>query len=90
MHTYHKVLIAKHEDSGDHQFQAIFPYYVFRSSWYHYLELLDIDYPHGFTCPKCSSMPDIIVCDATSLAFRRQLLKVPTLERPSDTVLDGW
>ena len=91
MYTYHKVLLAKHEDSLDFMFPSVFPYYVFRASWYKYIELLDIDFKMSFECPKCSSQPDIIICDATSLAFRRDFLAPVSEDNPPlENILDGW
>ena len=80
MYTYYNIMCAFHEDTGDDSFKNIFPYHLLRVSWYHYLSLLDIDYPEGFTCHKCSVSPRIVICDATSLAFRRQLLQAGDVE----------
>ena len=93
MYTFHNLLAAMHLDYGVDNFKKRFPYHWLRSSWYHYLNLLDIDYSTGFICPKCGKEPRIIVCDATSLAFRRELL--PTKDRHSPasaehSVLNGW
>ena len=95
MYAFHKVLLAKHEDSRDIRFPSLFPYYVFRASWYHFLELLDIDYEEAFKCPLCSEEPTVIICDATSLAFRRDLLHLNSSDKTSskissDIILDGW
>lgn len=93
MYAFHKVLLAKHEDSRDIRFPSLFPYYVFRASWYYFLELLDIDYEEAFRCPHCSGEPTTVICDATSLAFRRDLLHHITPdedETSSDNILDGW
>ena len=93
MYAYHKVLLAKHEDSHDVRFPSLFPYYVFRASWYHFLELLDVDYEEAFKCPLCSEEPTTIICDATSLAFRRDLLRhisPDENETSSENILDGW
>ena len=84
---------AIHADSGEKNFKVSFPYNWLRASWYHYLNILDIDYPNGFVCPKCGDQPKTIVCDATSLAFRRQLL--PTDQKVSPCtdeheLLQGW
>ena len=70
---------AIHADSGQRSFKTSFPYHWLKAAWYHYLNILYVDYQSGFMCPKCGEQPTSVVCDATSLAFRRQLL-------PSDEV----
>jgi hypothetical protein len=54
------------------EYKEIVTYNHFRSSWYHYIDHLDIDLLEGFTCPnpQCRSCPRIVLCDATSLAYR--------------------
>ena len=47
-------------------------YDQWRLSWYAYLDLLQIDYEDGFTCSTSGPVPDIVVCDATSLGFQRK------------------
>ncbi len=83
---------ALHADSGERNFKTSFPYNWLRASWYHYLNILDIDYPSGFVCPKCGDQPKTIVCDATSLAFRRQLLPTEEVSPCTDeyALLQGW
>lgn len=93
MYTFHKVLMAKHEDTNDVGFPSLFPYYVFRSSWYLFLELLDIKYEEAFVCPLCSKEPTTVICDATSLAFRRDLLRYTSTDKDeisSEKILEGW
>ena len=95
MFAFHKVLVAKHEECEDIIFPSLFPYYVFRASWYHFLERLDIDYEAAFKCPNCTAEPSTIICDATSLSFRRELLQSTLqVEESEDSscslVLDGW
>lgn len=83
---------AIHADSGERNSKTCFPYHWLRASWYHYLSILDIDYPSGFVCPKCGDQPRSMVCDATSLAFRRQLLPNEEVSPCTDkhTLLQGW
>lgn len=91
-YAFHKVLLAKHEDSDDISFSSLFPYYVFHASWYYFLELLDIDYEEAFRCPLCSEEPTTVICDAKSLAFRRDLLlhiQLDEDETSSDNILNG-
>ena len=52
----------------------VFRYQTFVHSWYAFLRLLDYDESDGFSCDKCGDCPDIVICDGTSLGFRRQLL----------------
>ena len=61
------------QDAGLQQFKPLFSYNMWRSTWYGFLGLLDIDYPSGFCCPICGYTLDTIVCDGTSLAFRKEL-----------------
>ena len=84
-----------YKDAGGGCLKSNFPYHWLKSAWYYYITILDIDYANGFKCPKCSGeneAPKIIICDATSLAFRRELLQeVSNLNRETlDIVLDGW
>ncbi len=80
MYTFHSIMSDVYSDCGEDIKQ--FPYHWLRASWYHDLNILDIDYPAGFTCPKCGDEPKTIVCDATSLAFRRDLLPTKEEELP--------
>lgn len=52
-----------------------FPSYSqLRYAWYSYLNLLDIDFSDGSCCPECGSVPEIVICDATTVSFRRKML----------------
>ena len=91
MFTFHKVLLAKHANSLDEVFPKVFPYHVFRAAWYHYIELLEIDFNEAYKCPVCTSEPAIVICDATSLAFRCDFVaKTPQKEPSDEKVFDGW
>ena len=93
MYTYYTIMASLHQDAGEFNLPSKFPYHWFKASWYHYLSILDIDYENGFRCPNCTvdgNPPDIIICDATSLAFRRDLQEGPDFNVPSQGyVLDG-
>ena len=52
---------------------TLLSYNNFRMAWYSYLALLDIDYNEGFRCIHCKSNPKIVIMDATSLAFRKEM-----------------
>ena len=74
MYTYYTITASLHQDAGEFNLASKFPYHLFKGSWYHYLSILDIDYGNSFRCPNCTidgNPPN--VCDATSLAFRRDL-----------------
>lgn len=72
MYTEYSVLSKVHEDAGNKDFK-LFTYNHFRSSWYSFLNLLDIDMEKGFMCQNCGLQPDIVLMDGTSLAFRRDV-----------------
>ena len=55
-------------------FRKEFSYPKFLEAWYAYQKLLDIDLTKGFCCDVCGTSPDLVVCDGTSLGFRRELL----------------
>lgn len=85
---------AVHQDMGEDDFKSKFPYHWLKASWYHYLSILDIDYDNGYNCPRCSlggNTPSIIICDGTSLAFRREFLcEIASFEvQPQSILLDG-
>lgn len=72
MVTSYEVLLRQHKDTGNHQTRSNFSYYHFRWSWYSFLSLLDVNYESAFGCDECKG--EVIVCDATTLSFRRELL----------------
>lgn len=92
LYTFDIIMSAIHADSGEKNFKVSFPYNWLRASGYHYLSILDIDYPSGFVCPKCGDQPKTIVCDATSLAFHRQLLPTENVSPCTNEheLLQGW
>ena len=67
------MLVKAHDDAGNHTFISTVPYKHFRSAWYAFLALLEIDYTGGFQCPRCGPHPHTLVMDATGLSFRREL-----------------
>ena len=73
MYTEHEVLRELHLNLGNSRFPDVVSYNHFRLSWYSYLNLLDIDYSIGFRCNRCGDQPQILIIDATSLAFRKAL-----------------
>lgn len=64
----------------------------FKCAWYAFLDLLDINYENSFQCPHCGPDPDTVVMDATSVAFRKELISWKSLftdekhdSKPCDT-----
>lgn len=62
-----------HKDAGG-DLPKVFSYNNFRTSWYAFLSLLNIDMPNGFICTECGAEPQIILMDATSLGFRKEFM----------------
>ena len=62
------------KEMGFCNFESLCSYNNFVSSWYAFRDLLDVDFEEGFVCEECGSNPKIIVCDGTSLGFKRSLL----------------
>lgn len=73
IYTEYCILVKAHEDAGNHTFSSTVQYKHFRSAWYVFLALLDIDYSRGFQYTKCGPYPQTLVMDATGLSFRREL-----------------
>lgn len=66
-------MVKAHEDAGNPSFSSTVGYHHFRSAWYAFLSLLDIDFSEGFQCITCGNDPQVIVMDATGLSFRKEL-----------------
>ncbi|CAG2234984.1 unnamed protein product [Mytilus edulis] len=75
MYAYYKVWSDHMKQMGYKDFEKMMTYCKFRHSWYAFLSLLNIDYNLGFQCTECGDTPDTIVCDATSLSFRKTFVK---------------
>lgn len=45
-----------------------------RLAWNSFIRLVDIDQNDAFKCEFCGDSPDIIICDATCIGFRKDLL----------------
>lgn len=50
-------------------------YQSLRRAWNAYARLLDIDYNEAYKCEVCQDSPRIIICDATFIGFRKDLLE---------------
>ena len=76
LHGYYSIWSAHQMDNGNEDFSKKLKYNHWRMSWYGYMSLLNIDFGTGWqTCTECGDSPDVVVCDGTSLGFRRNLLK---------------
>jgi hypothetical protein len=71
----------------EHQFKrdVNLNYNHWRSAWYAFLQLLDIDFTAGFECPTCEGDPQIIICDGTSLAYRKNLCSALQISSTAST-----
>lgn len=72
--TEYSVLKKTFSDSGFPDFFEKMSYQDFKEAWYAFMDLLDIDFDHSFHCPDCGPDPDTVIMDATSVAFRKELL----------------
>ena len=67
-------------------------YQQWRMTWHSFLRLLDVDYDGCFQCEECGPYPSVILCDATSLGYRKKFATAMYLQRDSDNsndVLNG-
>ena len=74
MFQEHLVLCQMHDDCG-HNLTSTFTYNHFRSGWYHFLRLLDINMDGTFQCPLCDTSPSVVIMDATAMAFRKECVQ---------------
>ena len=89
MHTYHQILCDVLIEFGYKQVKAVFSYERFRRAWYAYLDLLDVNLVDGFMCQHCSTDPQIIICDGTSVAFQKRMWKAQGYLPSDETVFDS-
>lgn len=72
MYTEYCVLSKAHNDAlapSTSTFMETVPYKLFRSAWYAFLNLLDIDFSsYGFQCKTCGVCPQVVIMDATALS----------------------
>ena len=69
--AYYKILTQSHLNSG-YKEDDLLSYDKLKSSWYSFLDLLDVTNEKGSMCKECKQHPDIIICDATGLSFQRK------------------
>lgn len=81
--TEYSVLREMHYDSGNTMFSSLISYHHYRTAWYAFLHLLQIDYHSGFMCQSCGAQPEVVIMDATSLAFRKELDSWQGIQQPS-------
>ena len=73
IYVFHTIYVREKREEGLSCEIRTFSYNKFKDVWYSYLELLDIDIDQGFSCEICKNAPDIVLMDATSLSFRKEL-----------------
>ena len=76
------------KEMGFPDFKKLCNYANFVSAWYAFRERLEVDFEGGFVCnePGCGLSPEIIVCDGTSLGFKRSML-MSTLSAITESVI---
>eukprot|EP00794_Sanderia_malayensis_P001828 gene1828-2053_t len=73
IYIFHSIYVQEKRDDGLSELVGNFVYNKFKDSWYSYLRLANIDVNKNFECSKCLNSPAILLMDATSLSFRREL-----------------
>jgi len=57
-------------------------------AWHSFIELLNVSYTDGYTCPDCGPCPDIVVMDGVSVSLKKTFIPwLPVMEEPQS--LDG-
>ena len=74
MYTYHTV-VRKHLDELGFD-TSVFSYDKFRTSWYNYLRILEIDYQTAFSCSECKDNPEIVLGDGTAFGFQLKYMDI--------------
>ena len=72
MHGFYQVWKRNQEDVGNSSFTAMCSYDNWRMAWYAFIKLLHVNTSAEFMCDICGPVPEIVVCDATSLGFQRK------------------
>ena len=75
IYTEYSVLKKNFCDSGFSCIGDQMSYADFKDAWYAFLNLLAIDYETSFECPGCGPAPETVVMDATSVAFRKEMIE---------------
>lgn len=79
LHTFFNVWEQRNFDAGNINFRQYIDYNSWRFAWFGFLRLLDINYKEGWLCPLCGQEPNVVICDATSLAFQKQFVRTPKI-----------
>lgn len=85
MNTYYQSWALSVQSSVNINLKETLNYNHWRSAWYAFLQLLDIDFTAGFECPTCEGDPQIIICDGTSLAYRKNLCSALQISSTAST-----
>ena len=77
LYYYYLVWCERQADAQDPlalEFKTKLSYHLFCSAWLHYIALLDLKLDNAFCCPDehCGSAPEVMICNATALAFQQQ------------------
>ncbi|XP_078659981.1 uncharacterized protein LOC144904724 [Branchiostoma floridae x Branchiostoma belcheri] len=59
---------------------SVLPIHKLRLAWDSFAQLLSIDWQTSFKCTLCGTQPDVIICDGTSLGFRKDLIRHDTVQ----------
>jgi hypothetical protein len=78
VHTFRQVMCDMLTDYGYMDMSKVFPYPKFKTAWYEFLKLLDIDMSDGFMCSTCSTSPAVIVCDGNFCGIPKENVDVAT------------
>ena len=62
----------------------VIPYDNLRRAWNSFARLLDIHFDEAFQCSTCKDKPEVIVCEATFLGCRKDLL--PTIDSQTQMI----
>ena len=83
-------MCALYKDSGMVNFGRNFLYNDFRCAWYSYMKLLNISFEENAICDICGKVPDIIVCDATSMGYQRKFLTAALSDSRQSTCYERY
>ncbi|XP_063427966.1 uncharacterized protein LOC134711349 isoform X2 [Mytilus trossulus] len=89
--SFYKQWTWEQLESGNLNFSEEFQYNRLRYAWYSFLELLDLNYNNGFSCPECGDCPHTVVMDGVSLGLRKTFMpwKQYLKETTDNATFDG-
>ncbi|XP_066929541.1 uncharacterized protein [Clytia hemisphaerica] len=85
LNGYYKILALSQENGGNSTFRKDLTYQDFKDAWYSFLDLLDISFAEGATCPECGEHPECVVCDATSLGHQKKFSALVLNDNSNET-----